>query len=79
MSNTIDISKINDDELIEEFKKRFIVLQYHDKDTIEMLVDKEISTEKYERFKVRLENKDYVYCKIDDIILEAWNDFNEYE
>ena len=79
MSDTIDMSKITDDELIKEFKKRFIVLQFHDKDTMEMLFDKEISTEKYERFKERLENEDYVYFKLDDIMQEEWLNFEEEE
>jgi hypothetical protein len=78
MSNTIDMSKITDDELFEEFNKRFIVLQFHDKDCLEMLVNEgeEMSQEEYEQFKKYcVDNK--LYYKIDDIILEAWNDFNE--
>jgi hypothetical protein len=75
MSNTIDMSKITDDELIEEFKKRFMVLQFYDKDCIEMLVNEgeEMSQEEYEQFKKYCVDNN-LYYRVDDIILEAWDE-----
>ena len=80
MSDTIDMSKITDAELIKEFRKRYLVIQFHSKRHIELLVNEqeEISQEKYERFKDYCYNTNY-YNEIDEAVMEMWDNFNEEE
>ena len=77
MSEMSDMSKIGDHELIKEFYKRFLLLQFHTKTFLELLVspDEEISQEKYEKFKTNCFDNN-LYKKVDEIIQEAWDDFD---
>lgn len=77
----VDMSKITDYELVEEFKKRFIVYQWYDKENIEGLCnqDEEISEEKYEAFKNWVMYKSTYHREIDEATQELWDNFNDEE
>lgn len=73
-----DISKISDDDLIREFRKRFIVFQWFSKDFFEELFNEgeEIPEKKYKEFKEWIECK-YNYTTIEEDTELLWEEFNE--
>ena len=69
MSETIDMSKITDDVLYKEFRKRFLSLQFIDKENLEIIVNQkqEISEEKYQRF-VEYCDDNAIYDRFDEML-----------
>src|SRR5210317_1175073 len=78
MSETIDMSKITNKELYTEFRKRFLCLQFYDKENLEISVNnqQEISEEKYQRFLEYCDDE-AIYNDFDEMLHRVWNDFND--
>jgi hypothetical protein len=77
MSETIDMSKITNVQLYKEFRKRFLCLQFYDKENLEISVNhhQEISEEKYQRFVEYCDDK-AIYNDFDEMLQRVWDDFN---
>jgi hypothetical protein len=77
---TIDMSKISDDVIYKEFRKRFLSLQFIDKENLEIIVNhkQRISEKKYQRF-VEYCDDNAIYDRFDDMLHCVWDEFNDEE
>ena len=71
------LANVSDSELVEEFRRRFIVYQWYKKEHIEELCNdgEEIDEEMYEAFKDWLENKCTYHLEIDEATQEMLENF----
>ena len=73
------LANVSDSELVDEFRRRFIVFQWYKKHHIETLCKEGevIDEETYEAFKDWLENKCTYHREIDEATHKMWENFKE--
>ena len=73
------MEKITDQQLIDEMNKRFIVVQWYEKEDFESSFndDEEIDEKTYQTFKSWLQYQSNYVCDIDNVMGNLWSMWKE--